>query len=202
MGRLENKMLEKQSIVKIFVIDCRESEKGGWIDRGAGEVQLMLKKKVKMGNVELRDVGVRVSKIMEANQTRDFIVPSREEKLRNNNEDKSVLLDVNLQHARDFTRSQVTIVSWEQTDIHESIALSFLSAWDCRDFWKSVCTLANLQYSEDPLDIKEENIEEINRRISLQSDVLQVYINLLLTNVCQYCLMLLGWHEGLAADLY
>lgn len=79
--------------------------------------------------------------------------------------------------------SQATIISWEQKDINESIALSFLDPWDCRDYWKVICAVTKKPYVEDLFDIKAESMKSINRKIDEDPEIKAAYINFLLNKV-------------------
>ena len=53
---------------------------------------------------------------------------------------------------------------WEQREPKESIALSFLDHWQCRDYWKVLCGLFGLDYVEDPPEFCEANLALLGRK--------------------------------------
>lgn len=55
-----------------------------------------------------------------------------------------------------------TIITWEQTDLDENIALSFLDPWACYYIWKHLGNyIENISYEETLKEITEENLDEI-----------------------------------------
>lgn len=54
---------------------------------------------------------------------------------------------------------------WEQREPKESIALSFLDHWQCRDYWKVFCGLFGLDYVEDPPEFCEQNLSLLARKV-------------------------------------
>ena len=184
---LEPQMLSHKAIVKVFVIDHNE---GFWLDCGAGDAQFVVDGRPSaMADLQAAAVCISVLNTYEEPQSRDFIDPVRERKLRNAKDDKNTLLEVNFGQAADFNKcqctivSQATIISWEQKDINESIALSFLDPWDCRDYWKVICAVTKRAYVEDLYDIAAENMKNINRRIEDDPELKSAYINALLNKV-------------------
>ena len=68
-------------------------------------------------------------------------------------------------------------------DIKESIALSFLDPWECREFWRGICQMFHLDYQEDPYDMNEDNIEKINNKIAEAEEYLVIYSKSFLSDV-------------------
>lgn len=46
-------------------------------------------------------------------------------------------------------KSLATIISWDQMDINENIALSFIYSYDCLSVWKYICNLFDIQMEEE-----------------------------------------------------
>jgi hypothetical protein len=47
---------------------------------------------------------------------------------------------------------------WEQKEPKESIALSFLDHWQCRDYWRVLCSIFDLDYVDDPPEFTQRNL--------------------------------------------
>jgi hypothetical protein len=58
-----------------------------------------------------------------------------------------------------------SIIVWEQKDPKESIALSFLDHWQCRDYWRVICSIFDLDYIEDPPDFTENNLPLLIKKV-------------------------------------
>lgn len=101
------------AVVKVFII---ENAEGNWLDCGAGDVQFTTRHRnspfvpTALERLAQRDLGIRVISSTEEPQARDFIEPSREMKLRNSSDDKAVLLEVNFEQARDFSKCQCNLL--------------------------------------------------------------------------------------------
>lgn len=101
---LDPQMLKHKAIVKVFVIDHNE---GFWLDCGAGDAQFVVDSKLSsLDAMAADDVCISVLNTYEEPQSRDFIDPVRERKLRNNKDDKNTLLEVNFGQAIDFNKCQ------------------------------------------------------------------------------------------------
>lgn len=184
---LEALLLKQKAIVKVFIIDANE---GFWLDCGAGDAQFVVDSRLKsLEDVDPHAVGISVLNSYEEPQARDFIDPVRERKLRNNKEDRNTLLEVSLGNGAEFNKCQcnfyssATIISWEQKDVNESIALSFLDPWECRNYWKVICAVTKKPYVEELYDLAAENMRNINRRIEEDPEIKNAYINALLNKV-------------------
>lgn len=76
-----------------------------------------------------------------------------------------------------------TIITWDQTDIKESIALSFLDPWECRDYWKVICAVLKLPFVDDLYDIEAGNMKCINKKLVEDPDLKSAYLSLLTMRV-------------------
>ena len=76
-----------------------------------------------------------------------------------------------------------TIITWDQTDIKESIALSFLDPWECRDYWKVICAILKIPFEEDLYDIEASKMKHINMKLVEDPDLKTAYLNSLTTKV-------------------
>lgn len=171
----EPEVLALRAIVKVFVI---ESSEGGWIDCGTGDFYLQ-NAQLEDGTFSLR---IRVEDKPDPAETREQIDPVREKKLRGPTGDPKLLVDVPIQDAMEFMRCQssfvadlVTIVTWEQKNIKESIALSFLYAWECKEFWKYICQLRGMVFEDDLPDLTAANLPLINRKLDEEPEMKAVY---------------------------
>lgn len=101
---LDPQLLKSKAIVKVFVIDSNE---GYWLDCGAGDAQFLFDEKVADRTTITPDaVAINVFNNYEEPQNRDFIEEAREKKLRNNKDDRNILLEVNLGQGGEFTKCQ------------------------------------------------------------------------------------------------
>ena len=98
--------LKLKSIVKVFVIDSKD---GIWLDCGAGDAQFTIDSSLTtLDNLSMKDLCISVHNNYEEPQSRDYIEPARENKLRNNKEEKNLLLEINLGQSADFNKCQST----------------------------------------------------------------------------------------------
>lgn len=101
---LEPILLKIKAVVKVFVIDAVE---GFWLDCGAGDAQFIISSQVNnLNNLSPKEVGISVQNTYEEPQSRDFIEPIREKKMRSMKEDKNILLEINFEHAKEFSKCQ------------------------------------------------------------------------------------------------
>lgn len=97
-------LLKIKAVVKVFVIDSVE---GFWLDCGAGDAQFIISSQVNnLDNLAPRELGISVQNTYEEPQSRDFIEPAREKRMRSMKEDKNILLEVNFDHAKEFSKCQ------------------------------------------------------------------------------------------------
>ena len=172
-----------KAIVKVFIIN----HDGNWSDCGAGRITF----KVTMD----MEVFITVSRETQSyDQDHDEIEKSREERLRGDEEkNPSVILKCCLNHGKNFTRNQsnfkynlATIINWEQIDIEENIALSFLDPWACYQIWIHLGNyIKHISYEESIKEINEENLDEILFVFHPQypDEVKEAYVNQFITNV-------------------
>lgn len=160
-------------IVKVFII---ENAEGNWLDCGAGTLQLVIKSGGQIKGLQV------VTNLLEA-ETRDYISGARAKRLRGGSEDNSIILDISFESTNEFAKCQSTIISWEQTDLQESIALSFLDPWDCREYWKALCALQKIPYQEELYDLTKDNILKITIKLEDDPDLRPAYVSALVSNV-------------------
>jgi len=166
--------------VKVFIIDSLE---GTWLDCGAGDAQFVVAPEVtNFRDLTPKDLTIVVQNTIEDSQSRDYIPPFREKALRANKSDKKIIFEANLEHAKDFEKCQTTIITWEQSNIEESIAISFLDPWECQDYWKLICTVFKIPFVEDLCSLESDNIKKINRIINEDPDLKAAYLRMFTSN--------------------
>lgn len=98
-----------EAVVKVFII---ENAEGNWLDCGAGTLQFVCRQKggifreSSLGKISQKDLGIQVTTSLKDNHGRDFIDPARERKLKNNIDDASILLELNLEQSKEFAKCQ------------------------------------------------------------------------------------------------
>ena len=97
--------LKIKAIVKVFITQYNNSD-GYWSDCGAGEASFIIDSKLSsLDHMLPKDIGIVVRDNLDGNQQRDYLSPERESNLRGGCEDEKIILSINFEHAKDFSKS-------------------------------------------------------------------------------------------------
>lgn len=103
---MDPEILNIRPIVKLFVI---QNSEGYWFDCGAGEASLVINPNHSVP-LQPKDLTIIVQNSLEDSIERDYLPPDREKRLKGDSTDKLITLSVNFENAKEFCKSQSTLL--------------------------------------------------------------------------------------------